>query len=142
VTKDTSKVIRETDPFAAEEDADDEAPTASQSSKTPTESKRRSTGLDLGESSRSVAKKAAKDKSKKDKKGGQKKAAPFNFEAEEPKIKLYTGESSIASGELLNTLRLINREQQKISENEKAVHHFDNCKTLRRKILHYVSVQI
>jgi len=48
-------------------------------------------------------------------------------------------ESSVASTNLLNALRLINREKEQISENKAAVHHFDFCKLLRRKILRYVS---
>lgn len=47
-------------------------------------------------------------------------------------------ESSVASTNLLNALRLINREKEQISENQNAVRHFDFCKLLRRKILRYV----
>ena len=50
-------------------------------------------------------------------------------------------ESSVASTNLLNALRLINREREQISENENAVHHFDS-KLLRRKILRYVSLTL
>jgi hypothetical protein len=49
-------------------------------------------------------------------------------------------ESSLASTNLLNALRLINREREQISENENAVHQFEFCKLLRRKILRYVSL--
>jgi hypothetical protein len=50
-------------------------------------------------------------------------------------------ESSVASTNLLNALRLINREHEQISENKNAVHHFEFCKLLRRKILRYVSIK-
>jgi hypothetical protein len=47
-------------------------------------------------------------------------------------------EASVASTNLLNALRLINREREQISDNAAAVHHFEFCKLLRRKILRYV----
>jgi len=55
-------------------------------------------------------------------------------------MKACIGESSVASTNLLNALRLINREKEQISENKAAVQHFERCKLLRRKILRYVSV--
>lgn len=54
-------------------------------------------------------------------------------------MKSTIAESSVASTNLLNTLRLINRESEQISENPAALEHFENCKLLRRKILRYVS---
>lgn len=81
------------------------------------------------------AKKSKKDKDKKKKKG-----KPFSLEAEKETMKNCIAESSVASTNLLNALRLINREREQISENKNAVHHFDFCKLLRRKILRYVGV--
>lgn len=86
-------------------------------------------------SSSSDAKKSKKDKDKKKKKG-----KPFNLEAEKETMKNCIAESSVASTNLLNALRLINREREQISENKAAVHHFEFCKQLRRKILRYVGL--
>jgi hypothetical protein len=117
-----------------------------QSAPPPTHS--RHTSLSQGQPSRSSTSSSsffsskstaeAPKKSKKDKKG--KKAKPFNLEAEKETMKVCIADSSVASTNLLNALRLINREREQISENANAVHHFDNCKLLRRKILRYVSL--
>jgi LAS seventeen-binding protein 5 len=53
-------------------------------------------------------------------------------------MKSTIAEASVASTNLLNALKLINREKEQISENKSAVHHFEICKLLRRKILRYV----
>jgi hypothetical protein len=53
-------------------------------------------------------------------------------------MKSTIAEVSVASTNLLNALKLINREKEQISENKSAVHHFEICKLLRRKILRYV----
>ena len=47
-------------------------------------------------------------------------------------------QSSIASTNLLNALQLINRETQRVSENQEVAYRFEACKTLRRKILYYI----
>ncbi|KAF4621937.1 hypothetical protein G7Y89_g14409 [Cudoniella acicularis] len=145
VTQDKSKVLRETEqnPF---EDEEDEQPSP------PSPSHSRHTSLSQAQSSRSsppgplpshsffssqtaaTSKKSKKDKDKKSKK----KVKPFNLEAEKETMKTCIADSSVASTNLLNALRLINREREQISENAAAVHHFDNCKLLRRKILRYI----
>lgn len=79
---------------------------------------------------------SSKDK-KKDKK--PKKSKPFNLEAERGQIKSYIAEASIAATNLVNTLQSINRERERISDNQLAVQRFEACKQLRRKILRYVS---
>lgn len=139
-------MLRETEqnPFEAEEDREDEEPptqvhgrhaslesTQGQSSKSPRASPQ--LGFFNSPASTSTTK-----KSKKYKKAG-KTSKPFNLEAEKDTLKNCIAESSVASTNLLNTLRLINREQEQISENQAAIHHFENCKLLRRKILRYVS---
>lgn len=53
-------------------------------------------------------------------------------------MKSCIAEASVASTNLLNALRLINRELEQISENKVAAQQFDACKLLRRKILRYV----
>jgi LAS seventeen-binding protein 5 len=145
VTQDKSKVLRETEQNPFEDDEDEVPPPAP--APAPTHS--RNTSLSQGQSSRNsgsffspsapvtASKKVAKKD--KDKKSGKKKHKPFNLEAEKETMKNCIAESSVASTNLLNALRLINREKEQISENQAAVHHFEFCKLLRRKILRYVS---
>lgn len=149
VTQDQSKVLRETEQNPFEDDEDEMPPPAPAPASTPGHS--RNTSLSqLGQPSRTsnslwspsapviASKKAAKKD--KDKKSGKKKSKPFNLEAEKDTMKNCIAEASVASTNLLNALRLINREKEQISENQAAVHHFDICKLLRRKILRYVSI--
>lgn len=44
----------------------------------------------------------------------------------------------MASTNLLNGLQLINRETERVSENQEVMRRFDACKALRRKILYYI----
>lgn len=146
VTQDKSKVLRETEqnPFSGDEE-DNAASSRSRptSYAKPDTTEHSSSGspsmhsYSLGSNSY-VSKKSKKDKDK-DKKGSKKKSQPFNLEAEKEKMKTCIAESNIAATNLLNALRLINREQEQISENKNVVSHFENCKLLRRKILRYVS---
>lgn len=147
LTQDKSKVLRETEqnPFEADDDKEDEEPPA------PAHGRHTSLASAQGQSSNSPrsspqpsffnqpAPAAMTKKSKKDKKSG-KKNKPFNLEAEKDNMKTCIAESSVASTNLLNALRLINREQEQISENQAAVSHFENCKLLRRKILRYIQL--
>jgi hypothetical protein len=75
-------------------------------------------------------------KKKKDKKS--KKSKPFNLEAEKDQMTRHIAEASIAATNLTNTLQTINRERERISENQLAVQRFEACKQLRRKILRYI----
>ncbi|RDL37001.1 uncharacterized protein BP5553_04434 [Venustampulla echinocandica] len=142
VTQDKSKVLRETEQNPFEADDEEETPP-------PTHS--RQTSLSQGQSSRSsppstsffgptstvaASKKAKKEKEKEKK--SKKKQRVFNLEAEKETMKNCIAESSVASTNLLNALRLINREREQISENPAAVQHFEICKLLRRKILRYI----
>ncbi|TVY51671.1 Protein lsb5 [Lachnellula cervina] len=149
VTQDQSKVLRETEQNPFEDDEDEMPPPAPVPASTPGHS--RNTSLSqLGQPSRTsnslwspsapviASKKAAKKD--KDKKSGKKKSKPFNLEAEKDTMKNCIAEASVASTNLLNALRLINREKEQISENQAAVHHFDICKLLRRKILRYIQL--
>lgn len=47
-------------------------------------------------------------------------------------------EANVASANLLNGLQLINREQQRVSENAEVMRRFETCKQLRRQILRYI----
>ncbi|GME23657.1 vhs domain-containing protein [Neofusicoccum parvum] len=78
--------------------------------------------------------------SHKDKKHKKSKSQPFSLEKEKPKIMETIAAASVASTNLLNALQLINREQQRVSENPGVVKLFENCKQLRRQILRYIQL--
>lgn len=132
-------MIRETEnPFG--EDEDDETPSsAGPSAQQSPQSSRRTasisgppvTGTIHSFSSTSKDKKKEKDKK-------AKKRKPFNLEAEKEQMKTHIAEASIAATNLMNTLQTINREKERISENQTALQRFEACKQLRRKILRYV----
>lgn len=114
MTKDKSKVLRETEqnPFEADEDKEEQAPPVPTSQSSRSATPKVSTPV-----SPTVTKKSKKDKKKKSK--------PFNLEAEKETMKTCIADSSVDSTNLLNTLRRINREQERISENKEAVRHFE-----------------
>lgn len=139
VTQDKSKVLRETEqnPFEADEDNEEEA--APPPAPVPSHSRQSSAAQPSRNSAPPVVPLfSSTSKPKKDKKGSKKRSKKFNLEAEKDEMKNCIAESSVASTNLLNALRLINREKEQISENQNAVRHFDFCKLLRRKILRYV----
>lgn len=139
LTQDKSKVLRETEqnPF---EDDDEPAPqqSSSQASFKPQSLPSATSKLAASGLSSAYTKPAESKKTKKDKKGSKKKAKPFNLEEEKDQMKSAIAEASVASTNLLNALKLINREHQRVSENASAVERFETCKKLRRQILRYV----
>jgi len=72
---------------------------------------------------------------KKDKKGRNK---TFNLEKEKGQLLETIASANVASTNLLNGLQLINREQQRVSENAEVLQRFETCKQLRRQILRYI----
>jgi hypothetical protein len=74
---------------------------------------------------------------KKDKKGKNK---PFSLEKEKPLLLETIAQASVASTNLLNALQLINREEQRVSNNPEVMSRFEACKTLRRRILRYIQL--
>ncbi|KAE9380581.1 hypothetical protein N431DRAFT_432859 [Stipitochalara longipes BDJ] len=139
VTQDKSKVLRETEQNPFEDDEEETPPPVP--APAPVASHSRSTSLVTSQSAspRSSTPSSffsGSNKSKKDKK--KKKGKAFNLEEEKETMKSTIAEASVASTNLLNALKLINREKERISENKNAVHHFDFCKLLRRKILRYI----
>jgi hypothetical protein len=46
--------------------------------------------------------------------------------------------ASVASTNLTNAIKLINRENQRVSENPECKNRFETCKVLRRRILRYI----
>jgi hypothetical protein len=72
---------------------------------------------------------------KKDKKGRGK---AFNLEKEKAQLLETIASANVASTNLLNGLQLINREQQRVSDNPEVMRRFETCKQLRRQILRYI----
>jgi hypothetical protein len=65
--------------------------------------------------------------------------APFNLEKEKPALKDSLASSSVASTNLTNALKRINREKERPGENLEVIAHVDACKRLRKNILRYIS---
>lgn len=63
---------------------------------------------------------------------------PFNLEKEKPQLLQTIASSSVASTNLLNSLKLINRERKRVSEDPEAAQRFEACKQLRRQVLRYI----
>jgi hypothetical protein len=76
---------------------------------------------------------------KRDKKDKKKTAGKtFNLEKEKGQLLETMASANVASTNLLNGLQLINREQQRVSENPEVMRRFEACKQLRRQILRYI----
>lgn len=75
---------------------------------------------------------------KKDKKTT--KGKPFNLEKEKGQLLETIASATVASNNLMNALQLINREVQRVSENEEVMKRFETCKLLRRQILRYIQL--
>ncbi|CAI4219990.1 unnamed protein product [Parascedosporium putredinis] len=69
---------------------------------------------------------SSKDKKKKDKDKKSKSRKPFNLEAEKDQMKATIAESSISATNLMNALKSINRETERISDNQSAIHHVES----------------
>ncbi|KAJ5164419.1 VHS subgroup [Penicillium coprophilum] len=62
----------------------------------------------------------------------------FDLEKERPEILQALAASSVASTNLLNALKLVNRETHRVSEDAECINRFDTCKQLRHGILRYI----
>jgi hypothetical protein len=62
----------------------------------------------------------------------------FNLERERPQILETLASASVASTNLLNALKLVNRETTRISEDAECINRFEMCKKLRHQILRYI----
>ncbi|KAL4865601.1 hypothetical protein BDV12DRAFT_174412 [Aspergillus spectabilis] len=62
----------------------------------------------------------------------------FNFEKEKSEMLQTLASSSVASTNLLNALKRVNRETQRVSEDAEVLNRFETCKQLRRQILRYI----
>ncbi|KAK6371322.1 hypothetical protein LTS17_009053 [Exophiala oligosperma] len=134
--REQSRVLRETEEEVQREQEmelarsrlDSMSPAGEPSS--PTRLRKQSSPITLGQSSSFAPK-----KDKKDKKG---KVKGFNLEREKPNILQAIAASSVASTGLANALKLVNRENERVSDNVEVMKRFETCKQLRRQILRYI----
>lgn len=148
--KETSKVLRETERPDDDDDDDDEEPQsprkASNAGATSQAERRRSNtpfhkpSSSMNFASGLSAKEKEIDKKKEKDKKSKSKAKPFNFEKEKAQINTVITQASIEATGLLNALKHINREAERVSENPNAKRHFDTCKQLRRLTFRYCSL--
>lgn len=143
VTQERSKVLKETepdpneDPFGNDDEEVGESSTPSVSSPTrDTFASSSSTPTYTGPSleSHSIFSKKAKH----DKHSKKNKSKAFNLEREKPQILQSIASSSIASTNLMNALKLIDRENKRVSEDPQTLQRFEACKSLRRQVLRYI----
>lgn len=141
-----SKVLKESepdaneDPFASYDPQDPGAESSTQSHRSPTRASfasfsSKSASITPGSSLASLQKPS---KSKYDKSSKKTKPKPFNLEKEKPQLLETLASSSVASTNLMNALKLINREKKRVSEDHETVQRFEVCKMLRKQILRYI----
>jgi hypothetical protein len=65
---------------------------------------------------------------------------PFNLEKEKPALNQALANASIASTNLNNALKLVNREKERVSEKRDVLNHYEQCKSLRTSILRYIQL--
>lgn len=83
---------------------------------------------------------ASKELKSKSKPAKQPRSKPINLEKEKPRLLETIASSSVASTNLMNALRLINREKKRVSDDADTLKHFETCKLLRRQIFHYIQL--
>jgi LAS seventeen-binding protein 5 len=74
----------------------------------------------------------------KTKKSKKSKSKLFNLEKEKPALLQTIASSQVASTNLTNALKLVNRESKRVSEDPDVMKRFETCKRLRRQILGYI----
>ncbi|KAF1829287.1 hypothetical protein BDW02DRAFT_574121 [Decorospora gaudefroyi] len=133
-----SRIVRQQDDEAAREREEHSPPPSPPRARRPepqhASSSRMTTPVVLGAGSpfpsSSIFKRSKKDKKTKGK--------PFNLEQEKGQMLETMASANVASTNLLNGLQLINREQQRVSDNPEVMRRFETCKQLRRQILRYI----
>ena len=141
----SSRVVRENEreaerdnPFAA--DADDDTPSG------PSHERRQSHAPPGGMGSESSSSRPRANSSasffgssgdKKEKKR-RAKHAKFSLERERPNMLQAIATANMASTNLLNALKFVNRETQRVSDVPEVVKEFEQCKKVRRAILRYI----
>lgn len=137
VTQAQSKVLQETeqeanqDPFGSTEDESVSVESSSMASSSATPQSNAAASI-------TPTPKYQPKKLKHDKHGKKSKPRTFNLEKEKPQLLQTIASSSVASTNLMNALKLLNREKLRVSEHEETVNRFETCKALRRQILRYI----
>lgn len=138
VTQAQSKVLQETereanqDPFGSTEDESLSVESSSMASSNATPQSNAAASITP------TPKYQQPKKLKHDKHGKKSKPRTFNLEKEKPQLLQTIASSSVASTNLMNALKLLNREKLRVSEHEETVNRFETCKALRRQILRYI----
>lgn len=137
VTQAQSKVLQETereaneDPFGSAEDQSMSGESSSTAS--PSLNSRSNAAASITPTPKYQPKKL-----KLDKHGRKSRPRTFNLEKEKPQLLQTIASSSVASTNLMNALKLLNREKLRVSEHAETVNRFETCKALRRQILRYI----
>ena len=137
VTQAESKVVQDTereaseDPFGSTEDASMSGESSSMA--VPSLTPRGSAAASITPTPKYQPKKL-----KFDKHGKKSRSRTFNLEKEKPQLLETIASSSVASTNLMNALKLLNREKLRVSEHAETVNRFETCKALRRQILRYI----
>ena len=143
-----SRVVRENEQEAAR-DNPFAAPADEQEPPSPTDGRRGShtphNSLGGGEpsaGSRSRASSSASFFGSSGKKDKQRKTkyVKFNLEREHPNMQQSIAAANIASTNLLNSLKFVNRESQMVSQVPEVVNAFEQCKKVRRAVLRYIQL--
>jgi LAS seventeen-binding protein 5 len=136
--RDQSKVLRETEEDVQRETELEQARSRSSSlintpsAESSTSPRKQSTPITLSQASTFGTKLSKKDKKNKNSK------QTFNLEREKPAILQSIASSSVASTNLNNALKLVNRETSRVSNDAEVMRRFETCKQLRRQILRYI----
>ena len=141
--REQSRILRENeedsrreDPFAAEEDEDTIRKSSVLTKASGPSSPRTSVSQAPQHVQLSVGPSFGFGKSsKKDKKNKRK---GFSLEKEKPAMLQNIAASSVASTNLSNALKLVNREDKRVSEDPEVMRRFETCKQLRTHILRYI----
>ena len=131
--REQSKVLRETEEQARRDEATDEGPRRLSIGPSSPQSgvSRASSGPVLLSPGPNLVTKAKKF-NKKDKNKA------FNIEREKPALLQTIASSQVASTNLTNALKLVNRESHRVSHDPEVMKRFETCKQLRRQILRYI----
>ena len=81
---------------------------------------------------------AAKDPQRR----SNKQRKPFNFEIEKPNILSSIATASQASNNLINALKLVNREKESIEENTRVQETLTSAKAARKAVVRYIQVRL
>lgn len=132
--REQSKVLQETEEQARRDEAADNEPrglSVGPSSARASASRTSSSPALLSSSGPNLVTKSKKSKKNKANK-------PFSLERETPALLQTIASSQVASTNLTNALKLVNRESHRVSDDPEVMNRFETCKQLRRQILRYI----